>query len=91
MVFFFHKCILANTSLILSWTFFFSHLSCVCVQPVDSDEDSPLVTLCYALSVLGRRSLGTASHNMSNRYGVATASSLMMSCLQQSEKMNPVL
>uniref|UniRef100_A0A8C7X076 Pecanex-like protein n=1 Tax=Oryzias sinensis TaxID=183150 RepID=A0A8C7X076_9TELE len=35
-------------------------------QPVDSDEDSPLVTLSYALSVLGRRSLGTASHNMSN-------------------------
>ncbi|KAM6998018.1 pecanex-like protein 2 isoform 2-T2 [Tautogolabrus adspersus] len=34
--------------------------------PVDSDEDSTLVTLCYALSVLGRRSLGTASHNMSN-------------------------
>ncbi|XP_061646869.1 pecanex-like protein 2 isoform X1 [Phyllopteryx taeniolatus] len=34
--------------------------------PVDSDEDSPLVTLSYALSVLGRRSLGTASHNMSN-------------------------
>ncbi|KAM6956226.1 pecanex-like protein 2 [Aplochiton taeniatus] len=34
--------------------------------PVDSDEDSALVTLCYALSVLGRRSLGTASHNMSN-------------------------
>uniref|UniRef100_A0A3Q0REG4 Pecanex-like protein n=1 Tax=Amphilophus citrinellus TaxID=61819 RepID=A0A3Q0REG4_AMPCI len=31
-----------------------------------SDEDSPLVTLSYALSVLGRRSLGTASHNMSN-------------------------
>lgn len=37
------------------------------VQPVDSDEDSALVTLSYALSVLGRRSLGTASHNMSNR------------------------
>uniref|UniRef100_A0A8B9RMT7 Pecanex-like protein n=1 Tax=Astyanax mexicanus TaxID=7994 RepID=A0A8B9RMT7_ASTMX len=35
-------------------------------EPVDSDEDSPLVTLCFALSVLGRRSLGTASHNMSN-------------------------
>uniref|UniRef100_A0A3Q2ZHM1 Pecanex-like protein n=1 Tax=Kryptolebias marmoratus TaxID=37003 RepID=A0A3Q2ZHM1_KRYMA len=35
-------------------------------QPADSDEDSPLVTLSYALSVLGRRSLGTASHNMSN-------------------------
>ncbi|KAM9365793.1 pecanex-like protein 2 isoform 1-T1 [Pholidichthys leucotaenia] len=34
--------------------------------PVDCDEDSPLVTLSYALSVLGRRSLGTASHNMSN-------------------------
>lgn len=55
-----HKCIMANSS-------FFPHLPCVCVQPVDSDEDSPLVTLCYALSVLGRRSLGTASHNMSNR------------------------
>uniref|UniRef100_A0AAR2J3Y4 Pecanex-like protein n=1 Tax=Pygocentrus nattereri TaxID=42514 RepID=A0AAR2J3Y4_PYGNA len=35
-------------------------------DPVDSDEDSPLVTLCFALSVLGRRALGTASHNMSN-------------------------
>ncbi|XP_066534580.1 pecanex-like protein 2 isoform X2 [Hoplias malabaricus] len=35
-------------------------------EPADSDEDSPLVTLCFALSVLGRRSLGTASHNMSN-------------------------
>ncbi|KAK1170562.1 pecanex-like protein 2 isoform X1 [Acipenser oxyrinchus oxyrinchus] len=35
-------------------------------EPVDSDEDSPLVTLCFALCVLGRRSLGTASHNMSN-------------------------
>ncbi|XP_035255977.1 pecanex-like protein 2 isoform X3 [Anguilla anguilla] len=35
-------------------------------EPLDSDEDSPLVTLCFALSVLGRRSLGTASHNMSN-------------------------
>ncbi|CAG6016694.1 unnamed protein product [Menidia menidia] len=34
--------------------------------PVDCDEDSSLVTLSYALSVLGRRSLGTASHNMSN-------------------------
>ncbi|XP_072292501.1 pecanex-like protein 2 isoform X1 [Eucyclogobius newberryi] len=34
--------------------------------PVECDEDSPLVTLSYALSVLGRRSLGTASHNMSN-------------------------
>ncbi|XP_076014762.1 pecanex-like protein 2 [Genypterus blacodes] len=34
--------------------------------PVETDEDAPLVTLSYALSVLGRRSLGTASHNMSN-------------------------
>ncbi|XP_076831764.1 pecanex-like protein 2 isoform X2 [Brachyhypopomus gauderio] len=35
-------------------------------EPVECDEDSALVTLCFALSVLGRRSLGTASHNMSN-------------------------
>uniref|UniRef100_A0A8C9S2G8 Pecanex-like protein n=1 Tax=Scleropages formosus TaxID=113540 RepID=A0A8C9S2G8_SCLFO len=35
-------------------------------EPVEFDEDSTLVTLCFALSVLGRRSLGTASHNMSN-------------------------
>uniref|UniRef100_A0A8C6RKX7 Pecanex-like protein n=1 Tax=Nannospalax galili TaxID=1026970 RepID=A0A8C6RKX7_NANGA len=31
---------------------------------VDSDEDSPLVTLSFALSILGRRALGTAAHNM---------------------------
>ncbi|KTF73472.1 hypothetical protein cypCar_00035578 [Cyprinus carpio] len=36
------------------------------LKPVDSDEDSPLVTLCFALSVLGRRSLSTAAHNRSN-------------------------
>ncbi|KAK3554026.1 hypothetical protein QTP70_019141 [Hemibagrus guttatus] len=46
-------------------------------QPVECDEDSLLVTLCFALSVLGRRSLGTASHNMSNSlesflYGFST-------------------
>ncbi|XP_062852395.1 pecanex-like protein 2 [Trichomycterus rosablanca] len=35
-------------------------------EPVECGEDSPLVTLCFALSVLGRRCLGTASHNMSN-------------------------
>lgn len=35
---------------------------------MDSDEDSPLVTLSFALSVLGRRSLSTAAHNRSNRY-----------------------
>ncbi|EGW03339.1 Pecanex-like protein 2 [Cricetulus griseus] len=31
---------------------------------VDSDEDSPLVTLSFALCILGRRALGTAAHNM---------------------------
>ncbi|XP_039594386.1 pecanex-like protein 2 isoform X2 [Polypterus senegalus] len=36
-------------------------------EPVEVDEDSPLVTLCFALCVLGRRSLATASHNVSNR------------------------
>uniref|UniRef100_A0A4W3HJS3 Pecanex-like protein n=1 Tax=Callorhinchus milii TaxID=7868 RepID=A0A4W3HJS3_CALMI len=34
-------------------------------KPVRSDGDSPLVTLCYGLCILGRRALGTASHNMS--------------------------
>ncbi|XP_072136460.1 LOW QUALITY PROTEIN: pecanex-like protein 2 [Mobula birostris] len=34
-------------------------------KPVSSDGDSPLVTLCYSLSILGRRALGTATHNMS--------------------------
>ncbi|KAM9259560.1 LOW QUALITY PROTEIN: pecanex-like protein 3, partial [Morus bassanus] len=33
--------------------------------PVDKDWDSPLVTLCFGLCVLGRRALGTASHSMS--------------------------
>ncbi|XP_036872967.1 pecanex-like protein 2 isoform X2 [Manis javanica] len=31
---------------------------------MDSDEDSPLVTLSFALCILGRRALGTAAHNM---------------------------
>ncbi|EDL96763.1 rCG50921 [Rattus norvegicus] len=31
---------------------------------VDSDEDSALVTLSFALCILGRRALGTAAHNM---------------------------
>ncbi|MBN3309285.1 PCX2 protein, partial [Amia calva] len=35
-------------------------------EPINSDEDSPVITLCFALSVLGRRSLGTASHNLSS-------------------------
>uniref|UniRef100_A0A8C0ZTE4 Pecanex-like protein n=1 Tax=Castor canadensis TaxID=51338 RepID=A0A8C0ZTE4_CASCN len=34
------------------------------LDSVDSDEDSALVTLSFALCVLGRRTLGTASHNM---------------------------
>ncbi|XP_028745643.1 pecanex-like protein 2 [Peromyscus leucopus] len=34
------------------------------LEPVDSDEDSPLVTLSFALCILGRRALGTAAHNM---------------------------
>lgn len=35
---------------------------------LDSDEDSPLVTLSFALCILGRRALGTAAHNMALRY-----------------------
>lgn len=35
---------------------------------MDSDEDSPLVTLSFALCILGRRALGTAAHNMAMRY-----------------------
>uniref|UniRef100_A0A4W5KM74 Pecanex-like protein n=1 Tax=Hucho hucho TaxID=62062 RepID=A0A4W5KM74_9TELE len=31
----------------------------------ESERDSPLVTLCFGLCVLGRRALGTASHSMS--------------------------
>ncbi|XP_060032049.1 pecanex-like protein 3 isoform X7 [Erinaceus europaeus] len=34
-------------------------------QPVEQDWNSPLVTLCFGLCVLGRRALGTASHSMS--------------------------
>ncbi|XP_062867121.1 pecanex-like protein 3 [Trichomycterus rosablanca] len=34
-------------------------------KPVDSEKDSPLVTLCFGLCILGRRALGTASHSMS--------------------------
>ncbi|KAG5857857.1 hypothetical protein ANANG_G00023850 [Anguilla anguilla] len=33
---------------------------------LESEKDSPLVTLCYGLCVLGRRALGTASHHMSS-------------------------
>ncbi|XP_028623600.1 pecanex-like protein 2 [Grammomys surdaster] len=34
------------------------------LEHVDSDEDSALVTLSFALCILGRRALGTAAHNM---------------------------
>uniref|UniRef100_A0A4W4F0B4 Pecanex-like protein n=1 Tax=Electrophorus electricus TaxID=8005 RepID=A0A4W4F0B4_ELEEL len=34
-------------------------------KPVHSERDSPLVTLCFGLCILGRRALGTASHSMS--------------------------
>ncbi|RLV98563.1 hypothetical protein DV515_00010660 [Chloebia gouldiae] len=37
------------------------------IKHLDSDEDSPLVTLSFALCILGRRALGTASHNMAIR------------------------
>ncbi|MGH0151046.1 UNVERIFIED_CONTAM: hypothetical protein FKN15_053419 [Acipenser sinensis] len=41
---------------------------CVCVfQPVNVERDSPMVTLCFGLCILGRRALGTASHSMSAR------------------------
>ncbi|KAM6219585.1 pecanex-like protein 2 [Rhynchocyon petersi] len=33
-------------------------------KTLDSDEDSSLVTLSFALCILGRRALGTAAHNM---------------------------
>ncbi|KAL4648172.1 pecanex-like protein 3 [Arapaima gigas] len=33
--------------------------------PVDSERESPLVSLCFGLCILGRRALGTASHSMS--------------------------
>ncbi|XP_004691186.1 PREDICTED: pecanex-like protein 2 isoform X1 [Condylura cristata] len=33
-------------------------------KSLDSDEDSALVTLSFALCILGRRALGTAAHNM---------------------------
>ncbi|CAH2328091.1 pecanex 1 isoform X2 [Pelobates cultripes] len=35
-------------------------------KPLDAEKDSPLVTLCYGLCILGRRALGTASHHMSS-------------------------
>lgn len=37
-------------------------------KALDSDEDSALVTLSFALCILGRRALGTAAHNTALRY-----------------------
>lgn len=33
------------------------------LQPLDKSKDSSLISLCLALSLMGRRTLGTASHN----------------------------
>lgn len=46
---------------------FFVLFFCLLLQPVESEKDSPLVTLCFGLCILGRRALGTASHSMSAR------------------------
>ncbi|XP_041668204.1 pecanex-like protein 1 [Cheilinus undulatus] len=35
-------------------------------KPLESEKDSALVLLCFGLSVLGRRALGTAAHHMSS-------------------------
>lgn len=37
-------------------------------QPIDCERDSFLVTLCFALCLLARRALGTASHPQSARW-----------------------
>lgn len=37
-------------------------------KSLDCDEDSALVTLAFALCILGRRALGTAAHSMALRY-----------------------
>uniref|UniRef100_A0A8C8VLU9 Pecanex-like protein n=1 Tax=Pelusios castaneus TaxID=367368 RepID=A0A8C8VLU9_9SAUR len=34
-------------------------------KPMDKEWNSPLVTLCFGLCILGRRALGTASHSLS--------------------------
>lgn len=37
-------------------------------KQVDCGKDSILVSLCFALSLLGRRTLGAVSHNTVSRY-----------------------
>lgn len=39
-------------------------------QETESDKSSMLVSLCYALSLLGRRALGAASNNSSRLFSV---------------------
>ena len=39
-------------------------------QPIECERDSFLVTLCFALCLLARRALGTASHPQSARWSV---------------------
>lgn len=42
---------------------FLSYCFGFCLQPIDKSLDSSLISLCLALSLIGRRTLGTASHN----------------------------
>ncbi|KAH0622493.1 hypothetical protein JD844_024851 [Phrynosoma platyrhinos] len=48
-------------SVYLDWIQFCAAKRMECIE---CDEDSPLVTLSFALCILGRRALGIASHNM---------------------------
>ena len=49
------------------------HLYSSLLQSVTATKESLLVSLCFALSLLGRRALGTASHNNSStRYFIIT-------------------
>uniref|UniRef100_A0A8D1LRH9 Pecanex-like protein n=1 Tax=Sus scrofa TaxID=9823 RepID=A0A8D1LRH9_PIG len=48
----------------LEWIQYCAHKRQEPSKNLDSDEDSPLVTLSFALCILGRRALGTAAHNM---------------------------
>lgn len=44
-------------------------------KQVDCGRDSVLVSLCFALSLLGRRTLGAVSHNTVSRYVISLSSS----------------
>ena len=48
----------------------FKGLLSVCLlQSIDSGKNSPLVSLCLCLGLLGRRALGTAAHNTTTTAG----------------------